>query len=50
MKLRNGKYTNKEDKREINDICIDFDYASWAWRLNKKYIGYGQFVYISTQL
>jgi hypothetical protein len=44
MILRNGKRIGNESK-QLYSNTIDFDYASWAWRLNKISIGYGQFVY-----
>jgi len=35
-------YTSKP----IYEVNIDFDAASQAWQLNKKYIGNGHYVYI----
>ena len=42
MKLRNGKVIGIS---KIYNNTIDFEYASYAWRLNKHYLGYGQFCY-----
>jgi hypothetical protein len=44
MILRNGKRIGTESKG-LYPNTINFDYASWAWRLNKYSLGYGQFVY-----
>ena len=39
MILRSGKMIGADN------VLLDFDYASWAWRLNKIYTGEGRFQY-----
>ena len=43
MILRSGKMIGADN------VLLDFDYASGAWRLNKIYVGGGMFQYKRTR-
>ena len=46
MKTRSQTRQEKQTYNRIEEVNIDFDAASVAWRSNKKSIGNGQYKYI----
>jgi hypothetical protein len=47
--MQTRSQTNKVNRQLIQQIMIDFDEASLAWKSNKKSIGNGSYKYICLQ-